>query len=125
MLYKISKLAYKMPHTLNKISDMLCAYNKALKKNCVSITRLTLFQTPNSAIFYSVKMQNKKVKHWPSTKYLIFIQLQAWPFFSVEKIENKKKFLLPTNQIFFQDVYALLLKQSISRNLESAIWHLH
>ena len=67
------------------------------------LTRPTMFQTPD--YFLSVKMQNIKVKHRPSTKYLFFffVKLQARPcFFSGEKIEkNKKKFLLPTDQIFF------------------------
>ena len=46
-------------------------------------------------------MQNKKVKHRPSTKYLYFHKItDPTQFFS----GDKKKFLLPTDQIIFQHV---------------------
>ena len=62
------------------------------------LTRPILFQAPDSAIFLSVKMQNKKVKHRPLTKYLHFHKITGRIlFFSGEKIE--KKFLLPTDQV--------------------------
>ena len=52
------------------------------------LTRPTLFQTPDWAIFLSVKMQNKKKKkknkHQPSTKYLYFHKITG-PTFSGEK----------------------------------------
>ena len=50
-------------------------------------------------------MENKKVKHRPSTKYLYFHKITGPTlFFSGEKTENKKKFHIPTDQIFFQHV---------------------
>ena len=56
------------------------------------LTRPTLFQTSDSAIFLSVKMQNKKVNHRPSTKYLYFHKITGPTlFFSGEKIVKKKK----------------------------------
>ena len=53
--------------------------------------------------FLSVKMQNKKLKHRPSTKYLYFHKITGPTlFFSGEN--RNKKFLLPTDQNFFQHV---------------------
>ena len=50
--------------------------------------RPSLFQTPDSAISIS-KMQNKKAKHRPSTKYLYFHKITGPTlFFSGEKIEK-------------------------------------
>ena len=51
-------------------------------------------------------MQNKNVKHRPSTKYLHFHKITGpFLFFSGEKIEKKKKkkkkILLLTDQFFF------------------------
>ena len=48
-------------------------------------------------------MQNKKVKHQPSTEYLYFHKITGLtPFFSGEKIEKlKKSFPQPIDQIFF------------------------
>ena len=69
-----------------------------------ALTRSTLFQTPDSAIFLSVKMQNKQVKRRSSTtKYLYFHTITGPTlFFSGEKNKkNKKKFLLSIDQIFF------------------------
>ena len=68
------------------------------------LTRPTMFQTPD--YFLSVKMQNIKVKHRPSTKYLFFFHKITGPtlFFFWRKNRKKKKFLLPTDQIFFQHV---------------------
>ena len=65
------------------------------------LTLLTLFHTL-LCYFLSVKVQNKKVKHRPSTKYLYFYKITG-PilFFSGEKQKNKKKFLQPTDQIFY------------------------
>ena len=53
------------------------------------LTQPTLFQTSDSAIFLSIKMQNKTVKHQPSTKYLYFHKITGpTVFFSGEKIEK-------------------------------------
>ena len=53
--------------------------------------------------FLSIKMQNKKEKHRPSTKYLYFHKITGPTlFFSGEKIENKTKRFsyLPTKFLF-------------------------
>ena len=68
-----------------------------------TLTQLILFQT-SDCYFLSVKMQNKNVKHQPSTKYLYFHKKKTWSCSFLEKNRKIKKFLLPTDQFFFQHV---------------------
>ena len=97
------------------------------------LTRPTLFRTPVSAIFLSVKMQKckiKKVKHRPQQNTCIFIKLKAPTlFFSWKKVEKgrkkkkkkkkEKKFFLITDQIFFSmlvetQLFCYVLRHSLS-----------
>ena len=66
------------------------------------LTRPTLFQTPD-CYFLSVKMQNKKVKHRPSTKYWYFHTITGLTlFFSGEKNRKiKKSFSYLLTKLFF------------------------
>ena len=81
------------------------------------LTRQILFQTPD-CYFLSVKMQNKKVKQGPSTKYLYSHKITGLTlFFYGEKIKKKKSFskkkksfsYLPTKFFFSMSVETQLL----------------
>ena len=97
-------------------------YTIMCKKAMFALTRQTLFQTPD-CYFLSVKMQNKKVKHIPSTKYPYFHKITGPTVcFSAEKLEKvKKKFSYLLTNFFFQHVilflfffffYALVFRQT-------------
>ena len=77
------------------------------------LTRPTLFQTPD-CYFLSVKMQNKKVKHRPSTQYPYFHKIILCR--KNRKIE--KKFLQPTDQIFF----SILVETQLYFTLYTFLW---
>ena len=80
------------------------SFTRRKKIGVFPLARPTLFQTPDSVIFLSVKMKNKNIKHRPSTKYLYFHKTTGPTlFFSEEKNRKikKKKVFLPTDQFFF------------------------
>ena len=59
------------------------------KNSCVSTNSTNPISNSPLCYFLSVKMQNKKVKHQPSTKYLYFHKITGSTlFFSGEKIEK-------------------------------------
>ena len=85
------------------------------KKEFAIVSNLARSTSPtdpvsNSAIFLSVKMQNKKIKHRLSKQYLYFHKItDPTLFFSGEENRKiKKKFLLPTDQIVFSIFYGYL-----------------
>ena len=96
------------PVLLKKMVDLrLYMYNKASKIAVFPLTRTTLYQTADS-----VKVQNKNVKHRPSTKHQYFHKItDPTLFFSREKIEKKN---LPTDQLFMLvETQLLFLRLSI------------
>ena len=78
-----------------------------LKIAVFPLTRPTTFQTPDFAILLSLKMQNKKVKHRPATKFpfffFFFLNYRPDPVLFWRKNRKIKKKVSPTYQPnFFQ-----------------------
>ena len=76
---------------------------KKKKNSCVSANPTGPASNTRLCYFLLVKMQNKKVKHQPSTKYLYFHKNYTSDPVLFWRKQQKKKFLLPTDH-FFQHV---------------------
>ena len=87
------------PFTLSSSLPILLSQ----KNSCVSANLTDPVSNTWLCYFLSVKTQNKKVKHWPTTKYLYFHKIKSLTpvLFRRKNRKIKKKFLLRTDQIFF------------------------